>query len=98
MRIRFERSGGFAGIRLSRVFDSKDLLPSDANQLASLIERSHFFELPPELKCVSPGVDRFQYRLTVEDEQRISTVEASEASVPEEMRPLIDWLTRRSRP
>ncbi len=98
MKIRFERSGGFAGIKLSRVFDSKDLPPSDAIQLASLLERSHFFELPTELKCASPGVDRFHYRLTVEDEERVSTVEASEASVPDDMRPLIDWLTRRSRP
>ncbi len=97
MRVSFERTGGFAGMKLQRVIDSKDLLPADAKRLVALLNQSHFFELPPELKCASSGVDRFHYRLTVEDDERVRTVEASEASVPDEMRPLIDWLTRLSR-
>jgi len=97
MRISFERTGGFAGMKLQRVIDSKDLRPADAKQLAALLKRAHFFELPPELECASPGIDRFHYRLTIEDEEHVRTVEASDASVPEEMRPLIDLLTKLSR-
>ncbi len=97
MRISFERTGGFAGMKLQRVIDSKDLLPADAKQLAALLKRSRFFELPPELRCASPGIDRFHYRLTVEDDERVRTVEASEASVSDELRPLIELLTKLSR-
>ncbi len=97
MRISFERSGGFAGIKLRRVIDSKDLLPAEATRLETLLRESRFYELPPELKATSPGIDRFHYRVTVEDDKTVRTVEASEASVPDEMRPLIDWLTSLSR-
>ncbi len=58
-----------------------------------LLGESRFYELPSESKSASPGVDRFRYRVTVEDDETVRTVEASEASVPDEMRPLIDWLT-----
>ncbi len=97
MRISFERTGGLAGMKLQRVIDSKDLLPADAKRLAALLKRSRFFDLPPELECASPGMDRFHYRLTVENDEGTRTVEASDASIPDEMRPLIDWLSCLSR-
>jgi hypothetical protein len=98
MRLFFERTGGFAGMKLQRALDSKDLPPGDVKQLGALLRKSRFFDLPPELKTSSPGPDRFHYKLTIENEAGIRTVEGSDASVPEEMRPLIDWLTRFSRP
>ncbi len=93
MRISLERSGGFAGMKVRRVIDSNDLPPSEAELLAALLKRSKFFELPPELTSPSPGADRFHYRLTVESDEGVRTVEASDASVPDGMRQLIDWLT-----
>jgi hypothetical protein len=99
MRLFFERTGGFAGVKLQRSFDSDDLPPGDARRLGALLRQARFFDLPPELKSSSlPGPDRFHYKLTIENETGIRTVEASEASVPTEMRPLIDWLTRFGRP
>jgi hypothetical protein len=99
MRLFFERTGGFAGMKLRRAFDSDELPPGDARRLGALLRQSRFFELPPELQSSSShSPDRFHYKLTVENEAGIRTVEASEASVPEEMRPLIDWLTRFCRP
>ncbi len=98
MRISFERTGGFAGLKVQRVVDSKDLRPEEAERLAVLLRKSHFFDLPDRLEAASQGADRFHYRLTVENDEGTRTLEASEASLPEEMRPLIQWLSGRGRP
>ena len=93
MRISLERTGGFAGIKVQRVVDSKDLLPAEAKRLTALLKKARFFELPTELGGESPGVDRFHYKLTVENDDGTRTIEASDASIPDGMRPLIDWLS-----
>jgi hypothetical protein len=93
MRIWLERSGGFAGRRQHGSLDSTSLSELQARQLAELLDRSHFFELPLRLESSSPGADRFSYRLTVETDSATHTVEAAEAAVPAELRPLLDWLT-----
>lgn len=84
-------------MKFQRAIDSKDLLPGEAKRLDSLLKKSHFFDLPPELNDLSPGVDRFHYKLSVENDEGIRTVEATDASVPDEMRSLIDWLTHLNR-
>ncbi len=95
MRILFERTGGFAAIKLERVFDSTTLSPDEASQLESLVQKSSFFDLPLQLKTSGPGYDRFHYKLTVETDQGSRTVEASESAVPSSMRPLLHWLETR---
>jgi len=84
-------------MKLQRAFDSKDLLPDDAKRLGLLLKQSRLFDLPQEIKRSPSGVDRFYYKLTVESDEGVRKLEASEASVPDDMRPLIDWLTRFSR-
>src|SRR5919202_5622820 len=44
MKIRLERSGGFAGITSSTSVDTKALDPNDANELQNLIQKSNLFE------------------------------------------------------
>ena len=95
MRIQFERSGGFAGIRLTTSVDSAALPDDDARRLREMVDGAGFFELPPVIG--KPAPDRFQYRLTVEDGKRRHTVEVNEAAVPPSLRPLIDWLTSAAR-
>ncbi len=92
MRVRFERTGGFTGRRLLGSLDSTTLPALQARRLADLLEQSHFFSLPLRLQSSSPGADRFHYKVTVETESGSHTVEAGEASVPPELRPLLDWL------
>lgn len=92
MKIRFERSGGFAGIPLQRNVSSDALPAEERNKLAELIETAHFFELPPLLRATEPGADRFQYKISVETEQGEHTVQVDEAAVPAPLQPLISWL------
>ncbi len=94
MRILFERSGGIVGRSIRVSLDSASLPERQARRLAELLEQSHFFDLPVKLESTRPGADRFSSRVTVETDAGSHTIEAAEAAVPADLRPLLDWLTR----
>jgi hypothetical protein len=97
MRINFERTGGFMGMRLAVEVMTEALTPAEADELESLVEGAHFFDLPPVLKPPMEGADRFQYRLTVERGDQNHTVETSENAAPEHLQPLLNRLTEAAR-
>ncbi len=96
-RVHFERSGGFAGLRLAVELSGDSLAPEQADELGQLVDRARFFELPSEISGPAKGADQFVYKLTVESAQRVHSVEVGESAVPESLRPLIDWLTAAAR-
>lgn len=97
MRITFERTGGFAGITMTKVVDTTSLPQNDANQLHQLVEAANFFRLPTNITSKSPQPDRFQYQLTVEDNGKQRTVQVGEQAVPGTLRPLIEWMMAAAR-
>lgn len=92
MRIHFERTGGFAGMRMRATVDSESLSPEEARDLHEMVDAAGFFDLPAAITTPTPGADRFHYKLTVEAEGRRHTVDVSEAAVPEALRPLLQQL------
>jgi hypothetical protein len=92
MRVHLERTGGFAGIRINRDILSDELSDQDRDRLQSLVNAAGFFELPEVMRASQP--DRFQYKVTVESDQRKRTVCADEAVVPQSLRPLLDWIVK----
>ena len=92
MRINFERSGGFAGMVISKVVDSTSLSPDKANQMRQLVDAADLFRLPSTITSRTTQPDRFQYRLTVEDNGKQHTVEVGEQAVPGTLRPLLEWM------
>lgn len=94
MNIRFERSGGFAGLRHTRSISSGELSAEEQKRLADLVQAARFFELPAVLRSSVPGADRFQYRISVETGQLKHTVQVDEAAVPHQLQPLIAWLKK----
>lgn len=97
MRIVFERSGGFAGMRISATIDTQALSPEQASELRSLIEAAHFFDLPKTIRSSTPGGDQFQYQVTIEGEGKRHTIEVNDASAPASLQPLLRQLTRLAR-
>ncbi len=97
MRVSFERTGGFAGMRVTATIDSESLPPEEERKLRHMVEATDFFQLPATLQAPTPGADRFVYRLTVESDGQRHTVEASDAAVPSSLRPLLEWLTAAAR-
>ncbi len=100
MRIKYERSGGFAGITVSKEIDLSALKPAEAKKIEGLIQTSEFFKLPKTPKKASSTMsqrsvaqpDRFQYKLTIEADGQKHTVTASEQNLPPNLKPLLDWL------
>ncbi|NJM71385.1 MAG: hypothetical protein HC862_14800 [Scytonema sp. RU_4_4] len=95
MRISFERTGGFAGISRKKTIDTANIAANEADQLPQLVEAADFFNLPEKITASTTQPDRFQYKLTVENEGREHTVTISEAAIPGTLRPLIEWLQKR---
>jgi hypothetical protein len=98
MRVEFERSGGFGGLRRVCTVDEGTLPPDEVRQLRDLVQAAGFFDLPAEVTARRPGGDRFHYRVTVDDSERRHTVVLDEVAVPDGVRPLVDWLSRRATP
>jgi hypothetical protein len=97
VRIEFERSGGFAGIRLQASLDTQELDSEEASSVEGMIEAVNFFELPERLQTNSGGADRFQYKLTVAADWVTHSVVMGEADVPKVITPLIDRLNALAR-
>ena len=97
MQIQFERTGGFAGMRIAAAIDLESLAPQDEHELRHLVDAAGFFRLPQVITESTPNADRFVYRVTVEAEEQRHTVEVSEGAVPSSLRPLLEWLTAAGR-
>jgi hypothetical protein len=97
MRFHFVRTGGFAGLRLTATIDSDALPEEESEMLMDELDNANFFELPPVLHEPSEGADRFQYEITVEEEEKSHTIAAGEAAVPENLQPLVQHLERLAR-
>lgn len=93
MKINFERSGGFAGLRTAATFDTESLPSEESRRLQEELERARFFDLPAKLDSPAGGADRFEYKITVEDKGRRHIVEFGEAAAPESLQPLIQRLS-----
>jgi hypothetical protein len=97
MRVRFERSGGFAGTKLACDVDDACLTPAERQELCDLVGQADFFALPASLGGEARGADRFTYRVSVEDGARSRTVTAREEALPEGLVDLVEWLAERAR-
>ena len=91
-RIKYERTGGFAGIRIAADFELEDLAEEQAEQLRNLLDDVDFDELPEKLIKGGPIPDGFTYIITVESEKVEYTVTTSDTSAPTKMQPLLELL------
>jgi hypothetical protein len=98
--IKFERTGGFAGMRVAKDFEMNELPDEQAQALLKLLEDLDFKELPKQMMGSTSTPDQFTYTITVETKDWKHTVVTGEASAPEKMQELLQLLNRlaRSRP
>ena len=93
-QIKYERTGGFAGIRLSADFDPNDLPDEQIRPLLDLLDEMGFDELPEQFTGESPMPDQFTYQITVKTTKWEHTVIAGDASAPEQVQELARLLDR----
>ncbi|GAB4455627.1 MAG: hypothetical protein Kow0070_04220 [Anaerolineales bacterium] len=91
-KIKFERSGGFANIRLAAEIELDDLPEDQRREILHLLDKLDFDELPEKLTARSPVPDEFAYIISVEGGGKEYTVSAGETALPAAMQPLIEIL------
>jgi hypothetical protein len=96
-RIKFERTGGFAGIRIARDLKMDDLTDEQADTLRELLDDLDFEELPEQMMDTESMPDQFTYVITVETQRGEHTVVTGDASAPEKMQELLQLLNRLAR-
>jgi hypothetical protein len=96
-RIKFERTGGFAGMRIATDVRLDDLPEEQAHTLSDLLDDLDFEELPEQMISEDPMPDQFTYVITVQTKQGEHTVVTGDASAPEKMQELLQLLNRLAR-
>jgi hypothetical protein len=97
MRISVERSGGFAGISQTHSISTDQMSAEDAKKVVDLVKGAGFFDLPAVIRSTEPGADRFQYKVTVESEHGVHTVQVDEGAVPASLQPVLNWMKNSAR-
>ena len=95
-KIKYERTGGFTGIRIAADIEPDDLPEDLARTLSDLLDDMDFNELPEHLLNGS-GADQFTYTVTVETKKWEHTVITGDSSAPEKMQELLELLNRLAR-
>ena len=96
-QIKYERTGGFAGIRLSADFDPNDLPTEQVRPLLDLLDEMDFDELPEQLTGEPSMSDQFTYQITVKTNKWEHTVIAGDASAPDKVQELARMLDQIAR-
>ena len=96
-RIKFERTGGFTGMRMASDLKVDDLPEEQAHTLLELLDDLDFEELPKQMIHKDSMPDQFTYTITVETKKGEHTVVTGDASAPEKMQELLQMLNRLAR-
>ncbi len=96
-RIKFERTGGFAGMRIATDLKLDDLSDEQADSVVKLLDDLDFEELPEQIINEDAMPDQFTYTITVETKKWEHTVVTGDASAPEKMKELLQLLNRLAR-
>ena len=89
--VRYRRTGGFAGTTLTAEAPL-DQLPDD---LRSILHTTDLNAVPAG--SPPPGADRFQHELVVERPDGDQRALLGDHELPEDLKPLVDWLVARAR-
>jgi len=92
-RINFERTGGFAGIRIAAEIEIDELPEDKKGEILALFDKMNFDELPEKLSGKMPIPDEFVYSITIESDGNEHRIFSGESSLPDEMQPLLEILT-----
>ena len=91
-RIKFERTGGFAGIRIAADIDMNELPDEQKRKILELLDDMDFENLPKKLQDKMPVPDEFVYSVVVISNKKEYEVLAGESAMPENLQPLLEIL------
>ena len=95
-RIKYERTGGFAGMRFHADFAPDELPAEESRPLLDLLDKVNFFALPANMTGAQHP-DQFTYTITVEAGKQEHTVVVGDSSAPADLQELLQLLDRIAR-
>jgi hypothetical protein len=93
-RIKYERTGGFTGMRFHADFNPDELPEDQSRPLLDLLDKMDFDGLPEDLTGGSTMPDQFTYTITVITSQGERTMVLGDTSAPDELQELMRMLDR----
>jgi hypothetical protein len=96
-KIKFERTGGFAGIRIATEIEVEDLPEEQRDEILELLDDVDFEELPAKPSGDLPVPDEFVYSIVVEAGEKQYQVVAGESALPQDLQPLIELLEKHAK-
>jgi hypothetical protein len=91
-RIIFKKTGGLLGREVESDIDLNQLPGDEAQEIQRLILESNLFNIPQTL--IEPARhDEYEYTITVDAGNSHHTVQTSDSTAPESLRPLINKLS-----
>jgi hypothetical protein len=96
MRIIVKRSGGFAGPLLNKTYEiqSEALSPAEEKKLDTLLAAVPFAALHNQRFHARGGADIMRYEVTIDAPQGVAVFYFDESAVPEEFKPVWNWIAR----
>jgi hypothetical protein len=97
VRIRVERSGGFAGIQCFNEIDTKDLPSPLIRTAKKIIEDKKISSLP--IKSFPRGAaDHYMYKISIHDGTNLRVIECNQYDIKDELKSLVKYIERNSKP
>ncbi len=96
-RIKYERTGGFTGMRFHADFQPSELPEDQSRPLLDLLDRMDLNDLPDDLTGSASYPDQFTYTVTVETHASERTFVVGDASAPDDIRELLSMLDQIAR-
>ena len=96
MRVRFQQSGGYAGLIRGCEFDTESLPPEEARVLRSLVEKSNIKGNQRFITRDAP--DLRTYSITVEKNEESNSISFDDMTVPKDVEELLSFLESRAKP
>ena len=97
MKIYFEQSGGFTGIKKNILINSNSLETEEASELQRLVDNANFFDLPSEPDAPLHGADYLEYKITIEtNDNKKHSIKITDLTMPPNVGPLIRYLRRKA--
>jgi emfourin len=96
VRIKVERSGGFAGIPISNVMDEKDLPSALIRTAKKIMENTKSSSLP--LKSTPKGAaDHYSFKISVQDGRNLREIECNEFNIDDDLKSLVKYIQSNSK-
>lgn len=91
-KIKFERTGGFAGIPLTAEIEMDELPEEQRKEILDLIDEIDIDEVLGKLGSKPSMPDQYTYTLVVTTEHIVHTITSGDSTLPDEAQPLIELL------